>query len=49
VADTWSAAAAAIAARWDHGHDELTDGCALCLAEFEEARTWAQTYSLETQ
>jgi hypothetical protein len=42
VADTWPAAGAAIAARWDHGHDRLTDGCALCLAEYAEARAWAQ-------
>lgn len=26
----------AIAARWEHGHDELTDGCALCRAEYAE-------------
>jgi hypothetical protein len=25
-----------IAARWEHGHSELTDGCALCRAEFAE-------------
>jgi hypothetical protein len=28
---------AEIAARWEHGHDELTDGCALCRAEYAEA------------
>lgn len=28
---------AALADRWEHGHDELTDGCALCLAEWAEA------------
>jgi hypothetical protein len=39
--DTWADAAARIAARWDHGHDELTDGCALCQAEYAEARAWA--------
>jgi hypothetical protein len=25
-----------IAARWEHGHDELTDGCALCHSEWAE-------------
>jgi hypothetical protein len=38
--DTWAEAAARIAARWAHGHDQLTDGCALCQAEYDEARTW---------
>lgn len=28
-----------IAARWEHGHAELTDGCALCHAEWAEV--WA--------
>jgi hypothetical protein len=28
---------AAVQARWEHGHDELTDGCALCVAEYDEA------------
>lgn len=28
----------AIASRWEHGHDELTDGCALCHAEYDEVR-----------
>jgi hypothetical protein len=28
-----------IAARWEHGHDELTDGCALCGGE------WAEVYA----
>jgi hypothetical protein len=27
---------AEIAARWEHGHDELTDGCSLCIAEYAE-------------
>jgi hypothetical protein len=31
-----------IQARREHGHDELTDGCALCLAEYDEACTYAQ-------
>lgn len=31
-----------IAARWEHGHDELTDGCALCHSE------WAEVYALST-
>jgi hypothetical protein len=31
-----------IQARWEHGHDELTDGCALCHAEYDEARAYAQ-------
>lgn len=26
-----------IADRWEHGHDELVDGCALCIAEYAEA------------
>lgn len=30
----------AIAARWEHGHAELTDGCALSVAE------WAEVYAL---
>ncbi|WP_265560796.1 hypothetical protein [Streptomyces hygroscopicus] len=25
-----------IAARWEHGHPELTSGCALCHAEWAE-------------
>ncbi len=25
-----------IAAAWEHGHAELTDGCALCIAEYAE-------------
>jgi hypothetical protein len=29
-----------LAARWEHGHDELTAGCALCVAE------WAEVYDL---
>lgn len=28
---------AEIQARWEHGHAELTDGCALCIAEYDEA------------
>lgn len=28
---------AAVAARWDHGHDQLTDDCALCHAEWADA------------
>ncbi|MGA5670029.1 hypothetical protein ACPCTG_31680 [Streptomyces pseudogriseolus] len=27
-----------IAARWEHGHAELTEGCALCVSE------WAEVY-----
>lgn len=34
---------AALAARWDHGHTELTDDCALCQAEYDEARAIAAT------
>lgn len=26
-----------LADRWEHGHAELTDGCALCIAEYREA------------
>lgn len=40
--ESWAEAAAAIQARWDHGHDDLTDGCALCHAEYAEAVQWAQ-------
>lgn len=35
--DDLQAQLAEIQARWDHGHDELTDGCALCQAEYAEA------------
>lgn len=31
-----------IQARWYHGHDELTDGCSLCQAEYREAFELAQ-------
>lgn len=31
-----------IEARWEHGHADLVDGCALCIAEYDEARTYAQ-------
>jgi hypothetical protein len=31
-----------IQARWQHGHAELTDDCALCAAEYDEARAYAQ-------
>lgn len=31
-----------IQARWYHGHDELTDGCSLCHAEYREAFELAQ-------
>lgn len=33
---SWADRANNIAARWAHGHDELTTGCALCEAEFAE-------------
>ncbi|MFF2520191.1 hypothetical protein [Streptomyces sp. NPDC058086] len=36
-----------IAARWEHGHDELTDGCALCHGEWSEVR--AATHGQETR
>lgn len=42
-AEDWPTVAANIQARWDHGRDQLTDGCALCQAEYAEARTAAQT------
>lgn len=31
------AALTEIQARWAHGHAELTDDCALCIAEYDEA------------
>ncbi|HET6691721.1 MAG TPA: hypothetical protein VFG74_12740 [Miltoncostaeaceae bacterium] len=33
---------AALAARWDHGHTELTDNCALCQEEYAQARALAE-------
>jgi hypothetical protein len=42
--EAWAAAAAAIQARWDHGHDELTDGCSLRHAEYAEAMRWTQKH-----
>lgn len=32
-----------IQARWEHGHADLVDGCALCRAEYDEARAYAQS------
>lgn len=48
MAESWSDAGAHIQARWEHGHDQLTDGCALCQAEYAEARDWAQVNPEET-
>lgn len=36
TAEEWRREAAAIAARWEHGHDGLTSGCVLCEAEYAE-------------
>lgn len=41
TAGDWPTAAADIAARWEHGHDQLTTGCALCTAEYNEVRAWS--------
>lgn len=27
-----------VAARWEHGHAELTDGCSLCHGEYADVR-----------
>lgn len=40
----WTAAANLIAARWEHGHDGLTPGCALCHAEYTEVRTLTEQH-----
>lgn len=32
----WTDQANAIAARYEHGHTFLTDGCSLCHAEYDE-------------
>ena len=32
----WTEQANAIAARYEHGHDTLTNGCALCNTEYNE-------------
>lgn len=45
--EPWLAAGARIQARWAHGHDQLTDGCALCHAEYAEAQDWAQANNQE--
>jgi hypothetical protein len=34
------AALASIHARWEHGHDGLTPGCALCASEQAEVRAF---------
>lgn len=39
---------AEITARWDHGHGELTDGCALCQAEYAEAFNLIHAQTKET-
>lgn len=31
----WTDMANAHAARWEHGHAQLTSGCALCVAEYD--------------
>lgn len=38
----WPTAAAAVQTRWEHGHDQLTPGCAVCNIEFADAMTAAQ-------
>ncbi len=45
-AERWSREAADIRARWEHGHDELTSGCALCNGEFEEVMRWTRANPL---
>ena len=37
----------AIAARWEHGHAELTTGCSLCQAEYQEV--WQVVHGNPTQ
>jgi hypothetical protein len=43
----YQVAAQQIAARYAHGHDELTDGCALCVAEYNEVFDWCQNNPME--
>ncbi|MFE3326859.1 hypothetical protein [Streptomyces sp. NPDC059176] len=43
MSDCITAQLNAIAARWEHGHDQLTDGCALCIAEYDEIRQLLDT------
>jgi hypothetical protein len=31
-----------IQARWEHGHDDMVDGCTLCHAEYDEAYAYTQ-------
>ena len=45
----WPTAGAEIATRWEHGHDELTTGCALCHAEYAEALAAARRIAKEHQ
>jgi hypothetical protein len=39
-------ALSACAARWEHGHPELTSGCALCIAEWDEAMRIVQQHPM---
>lgn len=47
--ESWTTAGADIQARWEHGHDQLTNGCALCQAEYAEARDWVQANNQEAR
>lgn len=43
----WTRAAAEIAARFEHGHAELTAGCALCQAEWQAVMDLTETLKME--
>lgn len=47
TAADWPTIGAEIADRWEHGHDQLTDECALCNAEFAEALAVARLINQE--
>lgn len=42
----WATEARAIAARWEHGHDGLTPGCALCEGEYAEVQALTEHHRL---
>lgn len=45
----WEQAANDIAARFEHGHDELTEGCALCIAEWRAVMDLTYTTHMEEE
>ncbi|MFJ7176446.1 hypothetical protein ACIQXA_08560 [Streptomyces massasporeus] len=40
---------AALADRWAHGHDALTDGCALCQGEYAEAVQLSRQHPIQRE